>query len=220
MSNSIGNTPRIIRGDPPKKNLTENTYKKAKPYLLRDFCRRCAYSQQHTDRSLGEKTMEIDHFNPELKGLERNRYKNLLLSTRHCNGAKSSTWPSKAARKKGIHILNPCEERDFGVHIFEHPITHRLIGVTAAGDYHITTCDLNARHLVEERRDRARIHELLSDTDVTVKGQLGTFPTPETLLLREQLEKMIPMIPYLPKSDPAYDVELKLMGMLAQSRSV
>jgi hypothetical protein len=82
--------------------------------------------------------MEIDHFNPLLKGFERHRYENLFLATRHCNGAKSDTWPSKVARKRGIHFLNPCQELDYGVHIFEHPITHRLIGVTPSGDFHIT----------------------------------------------------------------------------------
>jgi HNH endonuclease len=220
MSNST--KCRIVRGKPPKRNFTDNTYRKAKWWLMRDFQRRCAYSQQHTDRSLGEKTMEIDHFNPILKGSERNNYQNLFLATRHCNGSKRDTWPSKSARKKGIHFLNPCEEMDYGPHLVEHPVTHRLIGLTPSGDFHITACDLNALHLVEERRERAVIHQLLSDTALTTNtiGDTG-WNNPSVLipikLLREQFEKMIPIIPYLSKEHPAYEEELAIMRLLTSS---
>ncbi len=213
---STSTTGRIQRGKAPKHTFTENTYKKAKPYLMRDFGRRCAYSQQHTDRSLGERTMEIDHFNPVLKGVERNRYKNLFLATHHCNGSKSNTWPSRSARKKGIHFLNPCEEVDYGVHIVEHPITHRLIGLTPSGDFHITVCDLNASHFVEERLERARIHALLENTPISAKaGQPDQIVFHHIELLRQQVEKMIPLIPYLSTEHPAYQEELRVVQMLS-----
>jgi hypothetical protein len=160
--------------------------------------------------------MEVDHFNPILTGSNRNRYENLFLATRHCNGAKSDTWPTKVARKRGIRFLNPCLEPDYGVHIFEHPVSHRLIGVTPAGDFHITVCDLNAAQFVTERRERAQIHDLLSNTFVKASA---TPPDANVLnhiqLLREQLEKMIPLIPYLPKEHPKYQEELDIIAALA-----
>lgn len=214
MSTGTSNTPRIIRGKPPKRRFTDNTYRKAKPYLLRDFQRRCAYSQQHTDRSLGEKLMEINHFDPTISSRARNQYDNLFLATRHCNGSKSNIWPSRLLRKKGIFLINPCVELDYGHHIFEHPITHRLVGVTPAGIFHIIICDLNATHLVRERRDRAEIWDCLQQTPITIKPN-ASFPTQHFNLLKEQVSKMIPPIPYLPKDHPAYDEELQLVQKMA-----
>jgi hypothetical protein len=159
-------------------------------------------------------TMEIDHFNPTLKQPERNRYNNLFLATRHCNGSKSNIWPPKALRKKGIRFLNPCVEMDYGCHIFEHPVTHRLIGVTPAGTFHIITCDLNATHLIVERRDRAQIWDLIGDTFFTLKPGAIDFPSKHYALLKEQAEKMIPPIPYLSTTHPAYDEELQLVGAI------
>jgi hypothetical protein len=158
--------------------------------------------------------MEVDHFNPTLSKASRNNYVNLFLSTRHCNNAKSETWPQRSARKKGIRLLNPCEEIDYGEHIFEHPVTHRLIGISPAGEFHIITCDLNARHLVDERRERARIFELLQSRDITLKTSPVLFPSMESQLLREQFEKMIPPIPYLPVTHAKYKEELEILQAL------
>jgi hypothetical protein len=164
--------------------------------------------------------MEVDHFNPTLVGPQRHKYDNLFLATRHCNGSKSNIWPTKKDRKKGIHLINPCKELDYGLHIFEHPETHRLIGITPAGDFHITTCDLNAPHLVVERYERAAIHDLLNDTPFLLKSLFWEMPREETSkrgyldLLRGQFEKMIPIIPYLPKDHPKYNDEIELMKAL------
>ena len=148
--------------------------------------------------------MEIDHYNPTVKGHLRNKYENLFLATRHCNGSKSNTWPSKAMRKKGICLLNPCAEMDYGFHIFEHPVTHRLVGVTPAGIFHIICCDLNAEHLIVERRERAKILNSLE----------------EVPMLREQVDKMIPRIAYLPKDAPEYNEELEICkGLIAKRNS-
>ncbi len=163
--------------------------------------------------------MEIDHFNPCLEDPYRNRYENLFLATRHCNGSKSNNWPSRKARKKGIRFLNPCAEMDYGPHIVEHPITHRLIGLTAAGDFHITTCDLNADHLVYERTQRAKIFELLESKTMLLKAGISILPGGEQAssiaqMLREQVEKMIPKIPYLSAEHPKYSEELDLVAEL------
>lgn len=163
--------------------------------------------------------MEVDHHNPT-SSKTRNKYDNLFLATRHCNNAKGWTWPSKLMRKKGIRILNPCAEIDYGQHILEHPVTHRLIGVTAAGDFHITTCDLNAQHLVDERKERAAIYDLLQSTGFNIKKISPTggtaFPSREIELLVQQAEKMIPPIPYISSDHPKYAEEIAVMRALGR----
>jgi hypothetical protein len=143
--------------------------------------------------------MEIDHFNPRLLGLARNKYSNLFLATRHCNGAKSNHWPEKRQRLLGVRLLNPTKEQDYGSQIFEDPTTHRLIGATPAGIYHIRICDLNAPHLVNERANRAELRRILHEYMPTLKIAPGTVGKSNLLdsssLLRDIVEKMIPPIP-------------------------
>jgi len=192
MSNS--SKPRVTRRHKPKRKFTENTYRKAKPFLLADFERRCAYSLQHVDK-VGWMIIEIDHHNPTLKGVSRNRYENLFPATRHCNGSKAYTWPSRAGRQQGIRFLNPCEEQDYGLYIFEDPNTHELVGTTPAAVYHIRVLGLNAPFLVNERRARAALWHLLDETPVKVRDtNLGQENIRE---LRRQLDLMIPRIPAL-----------------------
>src|SRR5260370_537914 len=119
---SVSTKARIVK-HPPKHRFTESTYRKAKPFLLKDSEGRCAYSLQHVEK-VGYKWMEVDHFNPNIRGPSRNDYSNLLPATRHCNGSKSGLWPDAELRKAGGRFLNPAKERDYGVHIFENPTTH------------------------------------------------------------------------------------------------
>jgi len=158
--------------------------------------------------------MEIDHFNPTLTGVARNDYKNLFLATRHCNNAKRDKWPDRSLRRKGVRLLNPCEEQDYGPHILEHPETHRLVGLTPAGRYHISICDLNASHLVTERKERADCWRLLEKTPITLKSE-GRACLDEVLKsLKEQVEKMIPKIDYLSVDHPSYVMELEVAKAL------
>lgn len=104
--------------------------------------------------------MQIDHFNPNLPNHTRNRYENLFLATNHCNGHKRNFWPSKKERAAGIRFLNPCEEHDYGVHIFEDPKTFRVWSGTPAGRYHIRVLKLNAQHMIRERQMRHEFREI------------------------------------------------------------
>jgi hypothetical protein len=168
--------------------------------LRRDFADRCAYSCQHLSRAGGLKCMEIDHFDPRKKEDFIQRYENLFLATRHCNGAKFKFWPGGAEQALGLRYLNPCREQDYGVHIFEEPKTHRLVGVTPAGRFHVRMCDLNADHFIAERRERAEIWELLH-TAVTVKrNQMPQMAGELAEALRKQAEQMIPEFPHLSKT--------------------
>lgn len=138
--------------------------------------------------SLGETAMEIDHFNPKLKGRARHSYKNLLLACRICNSSKSDIWPTADQRRRDIRFINPCGEMDYGVHIFEDPETHELVGETPAGKFQIDICDLNNETFIHERKARSLLlaslksplkfkgswHILKTATDMLV-GPTGTF---------------------------------------------
>ena len=141
--------------------------------------------------------MEIDHFDPRKKMDVVQKYQNLFLASRHCNNSKRDLWPTKADRRMGLRFLNCCKEQDYGVHIFEDPTTHELIGTTPAGRYHIRCCDLNEPDLVAERRERAKIHRLLNDIPVTFRVSYPEVK-PHIDALKEQYQHMIPPIPFLP----------------------
>ena len=134
--------------------------------------------------------MDVDHFRPRGKG--RHLYTNLLVATRHCNGAKSDLWPSASQKAKKIHLINPYTEDDYGKHLFEDPVTHEIVAITPAGFYHIFVLDLNAPHLVKERVERARISEKLQGGAVFN----GALPNVLACLqeLKRRMEMCIPMI--------------------------
>jgi hypothetical protein len=138
--------------------------------------------------------MEIDHFNPKVKGRKRHRYNNLFLASRYCNGKKHDNWPSAADHEKGVGFINCCVEFDYGKHIFEEADS-RVRGVTPAGIYHVRMLDLNAPHFIEERKLRTRIRHLLFSERVLVTEAGNAMAV--SRLLREQLEYLIPPIPML-----------------------
>ena len=188
MSNS--KKARIKRGPPPKKPIKRRNYRDALPELLRDFQSRCAYSMQHQSRS---GRLEVDHFDPRRKKDLIQSYANLFPASRHCNGKKSDKWPCKGERATGCRFLNPCEEMDYGEQIFEDPTTHELVGMTTAARWHIRVCGLNADHLTQERRRRAKHWRTIKGAIIKVKGdqyQVSELATS----FREEVELMIPEI--------------------------
>jgi hypothetical protein len=157
---------------------------------------------QALDRGLGDSSrcngshsMEVDHFNPHKKNDAIQNYEDLFLASRHCNGAKSDTWPTRKERLSGMKFLNCCEENDYGVHILEDPDTHKVVGVTPEGRYHVRHCELNAKHLVEERKERAELWNMIENEAVTFKK--GPVLPEAYDLLKKQAEKMVLKIPYL-----------------------
>ena len=186
---------RIKRSHFPRGQLTLHTYRKAWDCLALDFENRCAYSMQHTYRAGGQKCMEIDHFNPRKKRAPIQEYVNLFLATRHCNGAKGNRWPGPKEVRKGLRFLNCCTELDYGAHIFEDPDTHEVVGVTPTGRYHVRYCDLNANHLIEERKERTKLRQLLTSRTVTLTS--GWQLPPEFEALKTVVQTMIPDIPLL-----------------------
>jgi len=199
MSSSI--KPRIVRKNFPKNRITRTGFRKVWAYLALDFEHRCAYSMQHTYRAGGRKCMEVDHFDPRKKRDAVQDYNNLFPATRHCNGAKRNSWPNAKDQRRGIRFLNCCDETDYGVHIFEDPDTHELVGITPEGRYHVRCCDLNAKHLIEERSERHKLWELLRTQPVKIKSG-WSLPLPAQAM-KQVVERMIPIIPWLSGKDLA-----------------
>jgi hypothetical protein len=180
----------VRKQNPPRYYFAHRRYW---PYLLLDFENRCAYSRQHIQRVGGKGGMDIDHHNPNLQHPKRNAYENLFLATRHCNGKKGDKWPNPNQRAAGLRFLNPCREMDYGVHLFEDPDTFEIWGATPAGKYHVRMLDLNADHLVRERRRRhsmlkfRKLPQVVSARrDDALKGVQA---------FQKEVDEMIPLIP-------------------------
>jgi len=177
---------------PPAYYVAHRNYWK---FLVLDFAGRCGYSDQHMTRAGGKGGMDVDHHNPLLKPPHRNNYTNLLLSTRHCNGKKGKRWPTPEQKKLGLRFLNPCEEQDYGTHIFEDPTTFELWGETPAGCYHTRYLDLNAVHLMRERRRRHELRVLKKTPCLVTPKKLDGEVRAGLAAFNEELELMIRPIP-------------------------
>jgi hypothetical protein len=149
------NGPRYQRGSPPDYELNDNNVGTAKPFLLRDSDGRCAYSMIH-ERESGKETIEVGHFDPcEFDGKKNHNYDNLLPAWGPCNRSKGNKWPTVEEEALGFRFLNPTVERDYGIHLFEDPESHMIVGLTPAGRYHLRCLALNTEHLVLKRKNRS-----------------------------------------------------------------
>jgi hypothetical protein len=91
---------------------------------------------------------------------------------------------------------------DYGVHIFEDPATHMLVGATPAGVYHIEWCDLNADHLVLGRRRRSELCVFMAGTPVVAAKNIQEAEALRAIeTLKSMYDEMIPPIPAPP--DPS-----------------
>jgi len=188
MSNS--ERVRVKRGPPPPKPIKRRHWRDAFPELLRDFGGRCPYSMQHQERA---GPLEVDHFDPRKKKALIQDYNNLFPASRHCNGKKADHWPKEAEAAAGCRFLNPCEEVDYGEQILEDRVSHRVVGMNPAAQWHIRMCGLNAEHLVAERAKRAEYWGQLKTKAVCVKGSLDE--AAELIeSFRKEVELMIPEI--------------------------
>lgn len=161
------------------------------PWLMLETGNRCAYSRQHIQRAEGK--FEVDHFDPTLKLPGRNLHGNLLPASRHCNSAKWKHWPKPHQKALGARYLNPYVEQDYGDHLLENPVTHELEARSVAGVWHIEKLDLNAPHLVRERKQRAAIWKRLSTGPLEILDFQSAVAAAK--LLREQFDEMIPLLP-------------------------
>jgi len=212
MNMSDTSEPRIKRGPAPSRRIKRGKERAiALKSLRRDFKDRCAYSMQHALRLGGLKCLEVEHFDPRLKKKLFQDYGNLLLASRHCNGAKREVWPKRRDQDAGLRFLNPCVEADYGVQIFEDPDTHEIYGTTPAARWHIRMLDLNAKHLIFERMERTRRLARIKDQLIAIKGCVGT-ASKLAGEYRELLDTYIPEIPMRAKSS---DAQSQITGLSA-----
>jgi hypothetical protein len=112
-------------------------------------------------KTSSEPGMEVDHYNPTLKGNKYHAYGNLYPAISLCNNAKTDVWP-KSAKKSRQRFLDPCKEQDYGEHIFEDSNTGELLTDTEEGIFHIENIDLNNEWLKEKRRERTGLRRSIS----------------------------------------------------------
>lgn len=142
--------------------------------------------------------LEVDHFDPRKKSHFVQEYSNLMPATRRCNGRKGDQWPTPEDIKQGFHFIDPTKELDYGFQIFEDPVTHKLVGTTPAAKFQIRVLGLNDEFFVRQRLDRTRMRLLMSMPFLMHGNQ-----TVE--LVKEQIERMIPIIPPPPTASASID---------------
>ena len=167
-------------------------YRKAEPYLRRDFDYRCAYCMVHEQQLGGTKAFCIDHFKPRSKGGRVNDYANLYWSCIPCNLFKHDNWPTEEQRRKGYRFADPCREQDYGVHFVESD-DFELLPQTPCGEYHVLTLRLNRAWLRRLRLERNQKQERLN----------------EALALQEKLEQAVTSCP-----DAGAETKLRLLSFL------
>jgi len=117
-----------------------------------DFECRCAYCLIHERDYQTHESFQIDHFKPRSRFPELERtYSNLYYSCQLCNkrNRKGDHWPTQAEISAGSRFVDPCAE-DWEEHIaFQR--TGQVEPVTKAGQYSITTLELNRPQLVKYR---------------------------------------------------------------------
>lgn len=205
--------PRVKRSKGPKVLLTDGNYrKKALPFLLQDFERRCAYCLDPDEFRLPSHN-QVEHFDCKISGRRRHQYRNLMLGCVACNFTKRAK-PKTNPFDKRQRLLNCTEENEFLGHIVEEE-DGQWKALTPEGEYHLTCIGLTEScyrsKRVERRRMATRLLALLTqairyeshnppdlhkETMSMIRGTLGLlekFPPLVTdagvLTVREWLDK-------------------------------
>ena len=199
---SIHQTPRINRKEIPPVVGGQKGYQRFKPYLRKDFGRRCAYCMIHEEQAGGSEHFEIDHHHPLHKGGARNDYANTYWSCRGCNHFKGETWPTAWESAQDFRFADPCAERDYGWHFVEDQ-TGELIWRTPCGEYHLLYLKLNRPSRKKRRKRRNRELQLLSEIESILQEKRNDLTTDPVLLqtlmktVREKKREMALNIPLI-----------------------
>lgn len=147
--------PKFVRRESPP--IFQN-YRDYKPFLRRDFLRRCCYCGLR-DFDGGEALFHIDHFRPKesFPGLKTS-YGNLFYSCATCNRNKWDTWPSEEDTLAEFRFWHPCDDRS-GEHFGLIHETGALESRSNCGRYTIDEIRLDRKVLRDlrlKRIERAR----------------------------------------------------------------
>jgi hypothetical protein len=150
-------TSRVKRSHGPKSVMTENTYrKKALPFLLKDFEKKCAYCLDPNDFRIPSHD-QVDHFNCKLRGRNRHYYKNLMLGCAACNHSKHDK-PLVNPFDTEQRLLNCTEENEFIGHIKEEA-DGQWVALSKAGEYHLESIGLTVDCHRKKRQERRKMIE-------------------------------------------------------------
>src|SRR3989344_7641205 len=116
---------------------TYTDHKRYKPYLRKDFNKKCGYCDDYDAFVGGPDSYHVDHFVPagDFPHLSTT-YSNLVYSCQYCNRAKWNKWPSNSEH---INIVNnegfvdPCDV-NYNTH-FERDSNGDIIALTELGNY-------------------------------------------------------------------------------------
>jgi hypothetical protein len=200
-----GGKPRIIRKQSPPP-LTVGNKAKIRECLQLDFEQRCAYCMCHEAR-LGARHFDIEHFCPRKAG-GANDYENLYWSCKSCNGLKWEHWPRETERKRGNRYADPCRELDYGQHLIEKA-NGMLVAITQCGRYHLKKLVLNRPDLVEWRRKRTEIRELVARCKQEIQNLQSAGKSASSLAayasaIAEHERQLVIAIPYIPDKKQQY----------------
>jgi len=132
-----------------------STYPKYKPFLQREFARKCVYCRM-PDSMKGYESFGVDHYRPKSKFPElATAYANLFYACNPCNLRKGSYWP-KQVQAKTHFIPNPCDHEMFRHIRFKGS---KVEARTVAGRVLLETLDLNDDSAVEYRAFIVRLIE-------------------------------------------------------------
>lgn len=133
-----------------------STYPKYKPFLQREFSRKCVYCRM-PDSMKGYESFGVDHYRPKSKFPElATAYANLFYACNPCNRRKGSYWP-KRVQAKTHFIPNPCDHEMFRHIRFKGS---EVEARTTAGGVLLEVLDLNDRSAVEFRGFIANLIEM------------------------------------------------------------
>lgn len=174
-----------LRKQIPKRSTDVYEYAdfhKYKPFLRKDFNKRCGYCDDLDIRNGGHRFYQIDHFVPQnvFEKLKNNDYYNLVYSCPFCNRAKWHKWPSK---DENISIINesgfidPCTE-DYDIHLKRNQ-DGEIEAITEIGKYMWKELNLGLkRHAIIWNIEKllAQINEIIvlidEEKDNTLKKTL------------------------------------------------
>jgi HNH endonuclease len=129
-------TKHIRRETPPK----YRNYSSYRPFLQREFQRRCVYCQK-PDSIVPGTTFGIDHYKPKHRFPQvENDYSNLYYCCGECNSRKGAYWPESLEAKQKRFIPNPCDHA-----MWDHMrfVRELVYAQSPAGEFTVELLDLN-----------------------------------------------------------------------------
>jgi hypothetical protein len=183
---------RHVRREKPPQFKSRKSYK---PYLRREFERKCVYCRM-PDTIKGKESFAVEHYLPRSKypHLEYD-YRNLFYACLPCNSRKGDFCPDLEHPEREVYIPNPCEH-----FMFEH-LRFRAEVVDAhskAGEFSVDLLGLDDDEVKAFRAHmigmialvKSKIQELQVTLDEIARlGDQESTPPAERLAIQQEIEE-------------------------------